>query len=76
MKFVTYLNVREGHEVLADVNNKLVHEGRCNVQTIYGVVQVVSKLCNHKLINKAKAIENGLYLVERTEREKDEQKLI
>jgi hypothetical protein len=38
-----YLDVRQGHEVLGDVNNKLVHEGRCNVKTIHVVVQVVPK---------------------------------
>lgn len=35
------LDVREGHEVLGDMNYKLVHEGRRNVESIHGVVKVV-----------------------------------
>ena len=38
-----YLDVRQGHEVLGDVNNKLVHECRSNIETIHVVVQVVPK---------------------------------
>lgn len=36
------LDVRQGHEVLGDVNNKLVHESRGNVESFHGVVKVVS----------------------------------
>ena len=35
------LDVRQAHEVLGDMNNKLVHESRSNVETIHVVVQVV-----------------------------------
>jgi hypothetical protein len=38
-----YLDIRQAHEVLGDVNNKLVHESRSNVETIHVVVQVVPK---------------------------------
>lgn len=40
---MTNLDIWQGHEVLGDVNNKLVHESRSNVESIHGVVQVVSK---------------------------------
>ncbi len=35
------LDVGKGHEVLGDVNNKLVHKGRGNVKAVHVVVQVV-----------------------------------
>ena len=38
---VTCLDVGQGHEVLGDVNNKLVHKSRSNVKTVHVVVQVV-----------------------------------
>jgi len=46
MFLVACLDVGQGHEVLGDVNNKLVHESRSNVITILHVVEVVPKLCS------------------------------
>ena len=80
MKFVTYFNVRQGHEVFGDVNNKLVNESRGNVETIH-VTMLLSKLyLNYVIITnsllKQSYFKIPLFFVERTEREKDEQKLI
>lgn len=43
VEYDTDLDVRQVHEVLSDVNNKLVHESRSNVETILHVVHVVPK---------------------------------
>jgi len=40
----TCLDVGQGHEVLADVNNKLVHKSRSNVKTVHVVIQVVPEI--------------------------------
>lgn len=37
------LDVWQGHEILGNVNNKLVHESRSNVESIHGVVHVIPK---------------------------------
>jgi hypothetical protein len=36
-----HLDVWQGHEVLGEVHNELVHEGRGDVQAVQGVVHVV-----------------------------------
>jgi hypothetical protein len=36
-----HLDVWQGHEVLGEVDNELVHEGRGDVQAVQGVVHVV-----------------------------------
>lgn len=41
---VACLDVGQGHEVLGDVNNKLVQKSWSNVETILHVVKVVPKL--------------------------------
>lgn len=41
MQSISYLNVREVHEVLGDVHHQLVHESRGYVETILGVVQAI-----------------------------------
>jgi len=40
----TCLDVRQGHEVLGDVNNKLVHKSRSNVKTVHVVIQVIPEI--------------------------------
>ena len=40
LQIIEYLDVRQGHEVLGDVNNKLVHESRSNVKSIHAIFQV------------------------------------
>jgi len=40
---VTNLDVRQGHEVFSDVNHKLVHESWSYVETVLGVIHVVSE---------------------------------
>lgn len=40
---MTNLDVWQGHEVLGNVNNKLVHESWSNVEPTHGVVYAVSK---------------------------------
>jgi len=43
----TCLDVWQGHEILGDVNNKLVHKSRSYVQTVHVVIQVVPEIPHH-----------------------------
>ncbi len=40
MVIIQYLDVGQAHEILSNVNHKLVHEGRGNVEPILYVVEV------------------------------------
>ncbi len=46
-----YLNVWKIHEILSNVNHKLVHEGRGNVEPILHIVEVIP-VPNSNKINK------------------------
>jgi hypothetical protein len=51
MVIIEYLDIGQAHEILSNVNHKLVHEGRGNVEPILHIVEVIP-VPNSNKINK------------------------
>lgn len=50
------LDVRQVHEVLGDVHDKLVHESWCDVVSVHGVVEVVPVTYHHHVQSRLLAV--------------------